>query len=152
MHQHIDFFTDNHPIVKKHKVLLVPKHGHFSGVILDILYDYFLANYWYNYHEKPIEVYAEWVYDTIGQQEHLFTKKAKNAFKHMRKYNWLVAYASTEGLDQVLQGMAQRTRFSSQMHTAILDFHKNEELFHEGFLLFFEDLKKEVLQFTTSPY
>ena len=145
MHQHIDMFTDSHPIIKKHKALLAPKHKHFSGVILDIYYDYFLANSWSHYHGTKLPIYADWVYQTLGKHEQIYAKKALMAFSHMRKHNWLTAYASFEGIDQVLKGMAQRTKFKSEMDTSILDLHKHYDIMNEDFSIFFEELKREVL-------
>jgi acyl carrier protein phosphodiesterase len=136
MHQHIDFFTDNHPIVKSNKALLTQKHKHFSGVILDIYYDYFLAKNWGNYHELDLPEYADWVYQSLGKQEINYSKKAKMAFGHMKKHNWLTAYSSLEGIDQVLKGMAQRTRFDSEMGTALFDLQQHQSVLQDGFQTF----------------
>ena len=43
LHRAIDSFTDAHPIVRKSTKRLHKKYGHYSGVIVDILYDHFLA-------------------------------------------------------------------------------------------------------------
>lgn len=141
MHQEIDFFTDTHTIVKTHKALLTPKHRHFSGVVLDIFYDYFLANNWQKYHNTTLGSYAEWVYQTLEKQEVNYTRKAKMAFNHMKKHNWLTAYSSLDGIDQVLKGMAQRTKFDSAMSDSLVDLQKHHLVFEEGFQVFFEELK-----------
>ena len=72
MHQEIDRFTDTHSLVKANKALLIPKHKHFSGVILDIFYDYFLANSWNNHHQTKLPIYEKWVYEALRKQEPLF--------------------------------------------------------------------------------
>src|SRR5436190_842749 len=43
LHRAIDAFTDHHSVVKQSKTRLRPKYGHYSGVIVDIFYDHFLA-------------------------------------------------------------------------------------------------------------
>lgn len=43
LHRQIDTFTDSHAIYRKSKHRLHEKYGHYSGVIMDILYDHFLA-------------------------------------------------------------------------------------------------------------
>ena len=40
LHRAIDTFTDAHPIFRKSKHRLHEKYGHYSGVIIDILYDH----------------------------------------------------------------------------------------------------------------
>ena len=145
MHQEIDMFTDSHSIVKKHKSVLVAKHKHFSGVVLDIFYDYFLANSWIKYHKTDLPTYADWVYQAIEKQQPLFSKKAQMGFNHMRKHNWLTAYASLEGIEQVLKGMAQRTKFNSEMDSAILDLKEHQIEMNDGFIDFFKQLEREFL-------
>ncbi|MCJ8313383.1 MAG: DUF479 domain-containing protein [Saccharospirillaceae bacterium] len=48
MHKAIDIFTDAHPIVSKSKSRLGEK-GYLKGVIIDLLYDHFLALNWDTY-------------------------------------------------------------------------------------------------------
>jgi acyl carrier protein phosphodiesterase len=143
MHQQIDYFTDTHTIVKRHKALLTPKHNHFSGVILDIFYDYFLASTWEKHHKTDLPTYATWVYQALGNEESLFTPKAKMAFNHMKKHNWLTAYSTMDGIDQVLKGMSQRTRFDSNMGNSIIDLKTYQEEMSEEFREFFKELKRE---------
>ena len=48
LHRSIDSFTDMHPVYRKSKHRLHEKYGHYSGVIMDIFYDHFLAKNWAN--------------------------------------------------------------------------------------------------------
>ena len=59
LHRSIDSFTDMHPVYRKSKHRLHEKYGHYSGVIMDIFYDHFLAKNWANYSNKKLEEYAE---------------------------------------------------------------------------------------------
>lgn len=142
MHQAIDHFTDNHPIVKEHKKLLHENHGHFAGVILDIFYDYFLAKFWNDYHNDSLHSFAQWVYTSIDGHQNILNEKATMAFSHMKKHNWLEAYASFEGIDQVLNGMSRRTKYDSNMGQAIHDLQKHYFTFHDGFLTFYKELEQ----------
>jgi len=51
IHRWIDSYTDSHSIVKQSTKRLHAKYGHYSGVIVDILYDHFLAKNWSHYHD-----------------------------------------------------------------------------------------------------
>ena len=46
MHREIDTFTDSHHIVSNSKNILRGEFNHYSGVIVDVFYDYFLAKDW----------------------------------------------------------------------------------------------------------
>ena len=43
LHREIDTFTDAHPIFRKSTKRLHKGYSHYSGVIVDIFYDHFLA-------------------------------------------------------------------------------------------------------------
>ena len=46
LHRSIDSFTDTHPIFRQHCKLFFPEHSHYARVILDVVYDHFLAQLW----------------------------------------------------------------------------------------------------------
>ncbi|MGB5463037.1 MAG: DUF479 domain-containing protein, partial [Aureibaculum sp.] len=58
LHRQIDTFTDQHSIVKKSKLRLHERYSHYDGVIIDILYDHFLAKNWKIYSEIPLNKYV----------------------------------------------------------------------------------------------
>ena len=59
LHREIDWFTDTHSIVKQSKDRLRPKYRHYSGVIVDIFYDHFLAKNWDRYSKQLLPDFAE---------------------------------------------------------------------------------------------
>lgn len=142
LHREIDNYTDNHPIVRKSKRRLHERYGHYDGVIIDIIYDHYLAKNWLNYSEIPLDVYADDVYLFLESKNDIFPAKIQNILPFMIQYNWLVAYASKEGIKRVLEGMNKRTKGISKMDLAIEDLNLNYNEFEQDFTTFFEDLKK----------
>jgi acyl carrier protein phosphodiesterase len=53
-HRAIDAFTDTHPEVAGFRRVLIPDHGHYSRVISDVFFDYFLANGWSRYSDETL--------------------------------------------------------------------------------------------------
>ena len=43
LHRKIDSFTDHHPSFRNSTKKLHQRYGHYSGIIVDIFYDHFLA-------------------------------------------------------------------------------------------------------------
>ena len=142
LHREIDTYTDQHPIVRKSKRRLHERYGHYDGVIIDILYDHYLAKNWHQYSEIPLDVYADSVYSFLESKNDILPAKIQNILPFMIQYNWLVAYASTEGIGKILSGMNNRTKGISKMDLAIEDLKIHYKEFEEDFTLFFEDLQK----------
>lgn len=54
--------------------------------------------------------------------------------------NWLLSYASIEGISKVLDGMNRRTQNRSQMNLAVNELEEFYEDFEAEFTSFFEEL------------
>lgn len=141
LHREIDNYTDNHPITKKSKQRLNPRYRHYKGVIIDILYDHFLAKNWSHYSEIPLELYADNVYSFLTENIDSFPEELQKLLPSMIQYNWLYNYASLEGIERVLGGMNRRTKGISQMDLAIEDLKLHYTKFEEDFTLFYIDLE-----------
>lgn len=140
LHRAIDYFTDQHPNVKKSKRRLHKRYGHYNGVIIDIFYDHFLAKNWHNYSKVELPTYVDNIYTILEKNRDIFPLKMQKMLTSMIKYNWLVNYATFEGIEQVLIGMNNRTNGISNMNRAIEDLKINYTKFEEDFIPFFEEL------------
>ena len=60
----------------------------------------------------------------------------------MIEQNWLLSYASIEGIGEILDQMNRRTNNKSKMNLAVLELTTYYKEFEEEFTLFFKDLKK----------
>jgi acyl carrier protein phosphodiesterase len=65
LHRAIDEFTDSHAVVSASKDRLRPKYRHYSGVIVDVFYDHFLARNWSDYHDELLPDFADRAYGVI---------------------------------------------------------------------------------------
>ena len=77
LHRQIDSYTDSHETVRKSTKRLHEKYGHYSGVIVDILYDHFLAKNWTKYSDIPLSDYVEDFYVSLEEHFHLLPLRIK---------------------------------------------------------------------------
>jgi len=140
LHRQIDSFTDSHPIVKKSKQKLYKNYRHYAGVIVDILYDHFLAKNWNQYSNTPLEIYTSNFYDLLEENFELLPSATQHMIPYMIQGNWLVSYASIEGIAKVLEGMNRRTKNRSKMNLAVNELEEFYDEFENEFTLFFEEL------------
>ena len=140
LHRHIDTFTDAHETVRLSTKRLHNKYGHYSGVIVDILYDHFLAKNWHRYSEIPLDDFAENFYNSLEHHYDLLPTSSQKMTPYMLADNWLVSYASIDGISKVLQGMNRRTKNRSGMHEAINELEYFYTEFEIEFTSFFDEL------------
>ncbi|MBC7525620.1 MAG: DUF479 domain-containing protein [Flavobacterium sp.] len=141
LHRYIDTFTDAHPIYRKSKHRLHEKYGHYSGVIMDIVYDHFLAKNWSNYSDEKLEDYAHEFYKLLQNNYEILTEKTQKMLPYLIERNWLVSYATLQGLEMILFQMDYRTKHRANMQKAIVEVQEFYAEFEVEFRLFFEELR-----------
>jgi acyl carrier protein phosphodiesterase len=141
LHRAIDHFTDTHKVVQKSKKRLSAKYRHYSGVIVDVFYDHFLASRWADYHKLPLADFADLAYKNLQSNDAILPQEVKNFLPYMVKANWLVGYSYVNGIQQALTGMASRTPYVSHMEKAADDLREQYDTFGADFTAFFPQLR-----------
>ncbi|MCW9036420.1 acyl carrier protein phosphodiesterase [Altibacter sp.] len=140
LHRAIDSYTDAHPTVRESTAKLHENYGHYSGVIVDILYDHFLAKNWGNYHEIPLEKFVEDFYALLRHNFSILPARIQRMMPYMIADNWLVSYATIAGIGKILSQMNVRTKRVAKMNLAVVELEQHYDAFEEEFTRFFNDL------------
>jgi acyl carrier protein phosphodiesterase len=140
LHRFIDSYTDSHPTVRKSTARLHKNYGHYSGVIVDILYDHFLAKNWNNYHPQPLAEYVDDFYEMLRTSFEVLPSRIQRMMPYMISDNWLLSYASIQGISTILNKMNIRTKNISKMNFAVLELEEFYTEFETEFTSFFAEL------------
>lgn len=146
IHRAIDTFTDAHPIFRQSKHRLHEAYGHYSGVIIDIFYDHFLAKNWKTYSDEKLEDYAERFYQSLRDNYNWLNPKTQAMMPSMIGRNWLASYATVEGIGMILFQMDHRTKNRVSMQNAVKELEQYYTEFETEFTTFFEELRAHVQQ------
>lgn len=136
MHRAVDGFTDSHEIFKTARLLLAPERRRFAGIIVDIFFDHYLCLHWQQYSEIELEVFIEDVYLALERHPNWHTGRLADAFPVMRNENWLMAYASIEGIGMTLQRVSTRSPRIAAIARGAEDLRKNYDGFEAHFHAF----------------
>ena len=146
LHRAIDTYTDLHPIVKKSVHRLFEPYSHYSAVIVDILYDHFLAANWSDYSDIPLEKYAAIFYELLNKNYRILPLRVQQFLPYMIADNWLLSYATVDGIGKILHQMDFRTKNRSNMKLAVKELELFYPEFNEEFKSFFKDLEHFTLE------
>jgi acyl carrier protein phosphodiesterase len=141
LHRAIDSFTDAHPLFRLGTKRLHEKYHHYAGVIMDVFYDHFLARNWKLYSTEKLEDYAASFYRLLETRYDLLTDRVKNMLPVMKESNWLVSYATTEGISKILYNMDRRTGGQSKMASAGDALREHYTELEREFSEFFEEVR-----------
>ena len=142
IHRKIDSFTDTHAIFK-HTLDRIRKHfGKFTGIVVDIYYDHFLAHNWHKFSEQDLPGYTDHVYKILEDRYDFLPERTRRMLPFLTSQNWLLAYANFNGLNSVFQGMDRRTGLKSGMANAIPVLMENYEGIKDDFLSYYPLLEE----------
>jgi acyl carrier protein phosphodiesterase len=150
LHRFIDNYTDHHPIVKESKRRVREDFGKFSGIIIDVFYDHFLAKNWPKFSVIQLEIYINEKYSILSNHQNIFPEKVQYMFSKMIEQNWLLNYREVEGINRTLKGLSVRFPFPNKMNLATTKLLEDYIFFENDFLQFFPQLVSDVSKFSES--
>jgi acyl carrier protein phosphodiesterase len=139
-HRRIDAFTDSHSSVAAFRRVLIPEHGHWSRVIADVFFDYFLASDFDAYAGEPLESFVERVHRTIDQHIDLLPDRLRVVYPYMRDQQWLLSYRDVSGIEQALRGLSRRIERHPPLFEAVHYLADSHEKLRHRFRAFFPDV------------
>ncbi len=151
LHRSIDSFTDNHADVKGCMQILRPGYGRFSGVVVDIFFDHFLASNWSDYSTVTLRQFASHAHSIFISNFLMLPMRVKQFLPFLIQHRRLESYAQKENLFHVLEIMSKRTSLPSNSEYAMDMLQQEYELFERLFRSFFLELTDWVeSEFTVS--
>jgi acyl carrier protein phosphodiesterase len=142
LHRKIDVYTDDHLANKELMLIFRPYYGLYSGAIMDVLHDHFLANDHHYFNESTLLEFSLDVYAKLVDHEQYFPEKFAGMFPYMQRQNWLFNYRLMDGVRSSLGGLYRRARYMKDPAKAFELFETHYETLQAGFHEFFPDLRE----------
>jgi acyl carrier protein phosphodiesterase len=118
LHRAIDTYTDAHPVTRQAKSYFRSAYGLYSGALIDVAYDHFLANDPVSFpptggqQDHPaLAAFAQLTYRQLTTREALFPEQFARIFPYMRDQNWLYHYRFKEGIFRSFAGLSRRAAY-----------------------------------------
>ena len=102
-HKAIDAFTDAHPVVKRSRARMSSAHRRFSGVLMDVFYDYFLARDWQRYSAIALDTYTAAFYASAKPHLVELPPDARTMLERIIRHDLLRSYARVAGVEGALR-------------------------------------------------
>ena len=130
-HKAIDAFTDAHPVVKRSRARIGSEHRRFSGVLIDVFYDYYLARNWERYSPVALDVYTAAFYASAQAHVIELPPVARTMLERIIRYDLLGSYARVDGVERALRRIS--TYLESRWHKQFaLDLGVRDLIAHEA--------------------
>jgi acyl carrier protein phosphodiesterase len=147
LHRFIDNFTDHHPAFIKAKKFFTSEFDKYSGAIVDVCFDHFLAVHFNEYFNKDLQQFAYNCYRDTGKFYFLYPEKGKQFYQYMVQNNILFSYSHRETIEKVLSGMTYRIKEKALLYKAYPTFLDNYDALDDLFQEFFPEVMNGCSQF-----
>jgi len=144
LHREIDLFTDRNKTVKKSKSFLKKKYGKYSGIIVDIFYDHFLAKNWHKFSSQSLKDFTQNLHKILNKYYEILPEEVKKFVPSFINNNWIKTYKSVEGIEMVLKRMSHVTTLPDETDYAINVLRNNYNEIEDDFLNYFPELARHV--------
>ncbi|MDR0814368.1 MAG: ACP phosphodiesterase [Bacteroidales bacterium] len=148
LHRNIDSFTDHHPIVHQSASRFQPRYAKYAGVIIDILYDHFLAFHWHDFNETPLRDYINRIHNIMLNNFEILPERLQSYLPGFMQERWIERYATVDGIRDVLDTMSKRTSLPNETEFAVGVM----EAYYDDFRREFFDFFGQIIEFVESKF
>lgn len=140
LHRSVDTYTDAHYIFRSSKRLIAQPRRRFSGIMIDVFYDHFLARYWSEYSEVSLEAFSSRVYTILADNQAILPESLLQIVPTMKAHDLLASYKEIRGIDRALKRIATRIKWQNNLGDGIDDLIANYQQLEADFRAFFPEV------------
>ena len=141
LHRAIDAFTDHHPDVKKSQRQFNPHFRRYSGIMLDVFFDYLLARSWQTYYESDLNEFSSDVLTTLIKQADQLPARAMQQVQRMHAMNSLASHGEDRYLEGAFSHLATRLKRDNPLTEAFDECQQNYAALDTVFRAFYPKLQ-----------
>ena len=144
LHRKIDAFTDSHKIVKESTARFKPCYQRYASVVIDVIYDHYLATLWQDYSDVSLTKYVDEVHSYLLRHYFSLPNRVKGFLPFLIKSRRLENYQHLSGIEKSLAIMSNYTSLPAKSECAIKVLEQDYDELKEEFTLFFKDVQDMV--------
>lgn len=141
LHRAIDQFTDTHEATREAKQVFRPAYRLYSGAVVDVIYDHFLAADESEFTEVTLHQFSQGVYKVLQDHQEQLPERFARMLPYMTEQNWLFHYRSRWGAEKSLGGLVRRALHLTESETAFRLFEAHYQLLADCYRHFWNEVK-----------
>jgi acyl carrier protein phosphodiesterase len=146
LHRKIDAFADSHPLFRQSKRFFYDGFEKYSGILVDIFYDHFLARDFRNITGENLKTFVERHYEIYQAYINEMPPGAKRFLDYAVKNNIFESYSDIVKVYTVLSHLSHRIGHSVQLQQSAVFFSRHERDLEGQFNRFFEEALAEFIK------
>lgn len=139
-HRSIDAYVDRHA-TQQLSISRFPKPlRRYGGIACDVIYDYYLANHWRQFHHVEFSDFCQSCYRLIIDDETNLTPGAFQTISRMAEYGSLEGYTTKRYVERSLFHISQRLKRENPVKEIYPEFENLETELEQDFFGFIPEV------------
>ncbi|MFV0505450.1 MAG: ACP phosphodiesterase [Bacteroidales bacterium] len=151
LHRLLDSFIDSNPIAKASGSLFAEKYRRYKMVVIDILYDHFLAKHWETFSDITLPEYTCMLHKILLSNFINIPNKMKIWLPSFISRQQLLNYATIEGIEKVLSNMGKYTSLPSEAPFAIKTLEQHTDTLEQHFFAYMKEAQVYIEKVIDNP-
>lgn len=140
LHRQIDTFTDGHSKFADAKMLFKPEFGLYSGIIIDFIYDHYLAKNWNDYSDVTLRRFTQSAHRVLLKNFLKLPLQVQQFLPFLIKNKRLESYATVEGILEAIGIMSKYSSLPNKPAQLTKIWMNEYQFLEETFTAFMPDL------------
>jgi acyl carrier protein phosphodiesterase len=141
LHRSIDSFTDSHPDFKACKRFFYDGFEKYSGILVDIYFDYFLAQQFEQHYSLSLREFCDFSYAVYQKNKEQLPKSSQQFLHYVLQNDIYYNYSQIEGIERVLYHLSHRLKHGVFLNQSLSLFEKHKSELETHFNRFWAELK-----------
>lgn len=142
LHRHIDSYAEHHPLFRRSRHRISGDYGLYRGVLVDLFYDYFLANGWDELCSESLSAYIARTRKIIDNYSSTLPPEMVH-FVPILFNELLPSYPSLEGIDSALKRLSRRVGRDNPLERGVSELVHH----HAGLQADFREFLYDIAQY-----
>ncbi|MFV0482962.1 MAG: ACP phosphodiesterase [Bacteroidales bacterium] len=151
LHRLLDSFIDNNPTAKESGRLFAEKYRRYKMVVVDIVYDHFLAKHWDKFRDITLREYTHNIHKTLLSNFIHIPNRMKIWLPAFISRKQLLDYASEAGIEKVLHNMGRHTSLPPESQFAMRILEKHIEELEQQFFNYMKEAQIYITKIIDKP-
>lgn len=140
LHRYLDRFTDTHPQLQQARAEMDGIALRFSGIVVDVLFDHFLARRWSRYSEHTLPVHADIVHAALIEHHEYLPERLQRFTQFLRRERILENNVDLSSIELTLGRLSQRSPRFAELAIGVSQLELLQYQLQDPFESFYPDL------------
>jgi len=140
LHRAVDAYADRHPVARRSIDRFAPEFRRYGPIMVDVIYDHFLAGYWQHYHDNEISRFCDSVFAILRDNQEILPFPAQSLAGRMMASRSIESYHHDEFVARSLSSISLRLKRDNPLQRGFDEFIAHRAELGRDFVVFFPDL------------